>query len=171
MRITFSLTKETREVLLPKNKWKVRAFSNFVLWLHLKCFSFFVVLKNLKSSLANSFGTNDWRVMLIEHGMNGLQIEEAQLGGTRVKRNIMSEKQMERKWFLSIWNDVCEYFLHVFLLFFLVLKKAYFEDMEWDNENKKWLCPKLEKYPGGTIDERQFLFQTYNLYKHPDHCG
>ena len=35
--------------------------------------------------------------MLIEHGMNGLQIEEAQLGGTRVKRNIMSEKQMERK--------------------------------------------------------------------------
>ena len=43
--------------------------------------------------------------------------------------------------------------------------------MEWDNENKKWLCPKLEKYPGGTIDERQFLFQTYNLYKHPDHCG
>lgn len=55
--------------------------------------------------------------MLIEHGMNGLQIEEAQLGGTRVKRNIMSEKQMERKWFHLILNYIYEYFLHVFLFF------------------------------------------------------
>ena len=34
---------------------------------------------------------------LLEHGIKDLQIEAAQLGGTRVKRNIMSEEHMERK--------------------------------------------------------------------------